>query len=136
MQDPKILEVSSWLGKAQEDLHSAEWLLESPHELYNAVGFHCQQAAEKALKAHLSWVEQPFEKTHSLIALVGMCLPHEAAFEGLREAATNLTPYAVTTHYPGELPELSRSEVFEAIELARQVWNFVLIRLPAETHPR
>lgn len=107
----------------------------SPDRLYNAVGFHCQQVAEKTLKAYLTWREEPFEKTHSLVALVGKCLSFELAFESLRQAAATLTPYAVTFRYPGELPELAEVEAEQAIFLARQVWEFGLDRLPEETHP-
>jgi HEPN domain-containing protein len=132
MATPKIDEVRSWLKKAREDLEAASWLLESPQPLNNAVGFHCQQAAEKSLKAYLTWVDEPFDKIHSLVALVGICLKSSPDFEELRKAATNLTPYAVTTRYPGDLPEISNQEAGDALELARQTWEFILIQLPEE----
>jgi HEPN domain-containing protein len=56
MADLRIKEVQTWLEKARQDLEAAAWLLESPSSLYGAVGFHCQQAVEKALKAYLTWV--------------------------------------------------------------------------------
>lgn len=55
MQPAKLHEIRAWIGKALEDLHSAEWLLTSPQKLYTSVGFHCQQSAEKVLKAYLTW---------------------------------------------------------------------------------
>ena len=134
MTDPKLDEVRSWLQKARQDLEASAWLLESPRPLYGAAGFHCQQAAEKALKAYLSWQERPFERTHSLVALVGMCLKFSSDFDVLRTAATNLTPYAVTTRYPGDLPDISAQEAREALILARQIMDFVLDRLPKEFH--
>jgi len=73
MTNPKLDEARSWLIKASQDLDASAWLLESPQALYGTVGFHCQQAAEKTLKAYLTWHEQVFEKTHSLVALVGIC---------------------------------------------------------------
>ncbi|MBL7164800.1 MAG: HEPN domain-containing protein [Anaerolineales bacterium] len=45
--EAKIEETRAWLQKAFQDLQSARWLLSSPDALYNTVGFHCQQAAEK-----------------------------------------------------------------------------------------
>jgi len=134
MTDPKLDEVRSWLIKAQQDLDASAWLLESPQALYGIAGFHCQQAAEKALKAYLTWHEQPFEKTHSLVALVGMCLKLSSSFDALRTAATSLTPFAVTTRYPGNIPAISAQEAREALDQARQIWNFVLARLPKEIH--
>lgn len=118
--------------KAQQDLDAAAWLLESPQALNNAVGFHCQQAAEKSLKAYLTWQDEVFEKTHSLVALVGMCLKFTLEFNELRTAAAVLTPYAVTTRYPGDLPEISKQEAGEALGLARKTWEFILDHLPEE----
>jgi HEPN domain-containing protein len=135
MQSPKLEEIRSWLKKAAQDLESASWLLESPNPLYGPVGFHSQQAAEKSLKAYLTWADEPFEKTHSLVALVGLCLKSSPDFEELRLAATTLTPYAVISRYPGDLPDITEQESRDALLLAQQVWNFVLPRLPVEAHP-
>jgi HEPN domain-containing protein len=135
MDNIKTREVHSWLKKALQDLRSAEWLIESPDGLYDAVGFHCQQSSEKVLKAYLTWYDQSFGKTHSLVALIGICLDIDKSFEDLRKAATTLTPYAVTTRYPGDLPEIPKSEAEEAIRLAHFVWDFVTNMLPSDTHP-
>ena len=134
MTDPKLDEARSWLIKARQDLDASAWLLESPQALYGVVGFHCQQAAEKTLKAYLTWHEQIFEKTHSLVALVGMCLQFNHNFDALRAAATTLTPFAVITRYPGDLPDISAQEAREALELGRQIWEFVQERLPKELY--
>jgi HEPN domain-containing protein len=132
MDEAKAHEIRAWLAKAWHDLRSAERLLTGPDPLCDAAGFHCQQVAEKALKAYLTWRDEPFEKTHSLVALVARCLPLDASFEALRTAATTLTPYAVASRYPGDLPELTVAEAQEALALARKVWNFVMKRLPPE----
>ena len=131
MDDATVQEIRAWLVKGLEDLKSAEWLLSSPDELYGSVGFHCQQVAEKALKAYLTWSEKPFEKTHSLVALVGECLLTHPSFNQLRTAATTLNPYAVALRYPGDMLELSEVEAREALALAREVWEFVLERIPS-----
>ena len=132
MDEAKLHEIRAWLAKAVHDLRSAEWLMARPDPLCDAAGFHCQQVAEKALKAYLTWRDEPFEKTHSLVALVAKCLQFDASFETLRAAATTLTPYAVASRYPGDLPELTEAEAQEALALAREVWDFVLERLPPE----
>lgn len=134
--EAKIKETQAWLEKALQDIQSAKWLLNSPDALYNAVGFHCQQAAEKALKAFLTWHDEPFERTHSLVALVGKGLSFDQDLQELREASVTLTPYAVTFRYPGNLPELTLAEAERACTLAEKVWNFLIARLPLETHPK
>ena len=73
-------------------------MFESPQALNNAVGFHCQQAAEKSLKAYLTWRDEPFEKTHSLVALVGLCLRFTHDFNELLYSSYN--PYPIRSYYP------------------------------------
>jgi HEPN domain-containing protein len=38
----------------------------------------------------------------------------------------------VIFRYPGELPELSKEDADQAISFAKQMWNFVINRLPPE----
>jgi HEPN domain-containing protein len=77
------------------------------------------------LKAYLTARERPFGRTHSLVALVAQCSELDPAFEGLRQAATTLTPYAVTLRYPGDMPDVSHVEAVEALQLAEQVIDAV-----------
>lgn len=135
MDEAKVQEIRSWLERAREDLDSAEWLMARSIPLCDATGFHSQQIAEKTLKAYLTWRDEPFERTHSLVALIGRCLPYDASFAGLRAAAVTLTPYAVASRYPGDLPNLTVAEAQQALTLAQEVWNFVLTRLPSNVHP-
>ncbi len=135
MNEPRVESARAWLKKAQQDLAASEWLLLRAIPLTAPAAFHAQQAAEKTIKAYLAWREQPFGKTHSLVALIGQCLAFDEDFDQLREAATILTPYAVDVRYPGDILELSREEGEEALSLAVEVWDFVLSRLPKEAHP-
>lgn len=114
------------------DLQSAEWLLARPNPLCSAAGFHSQQAGEKVLKGYLTWRDERFERTHSLVALIARCLRFDASFNTQRYAATTLTPYAVASRYPGDFPELVEVEAQEALTLARELWDFVQDRLPPE----
>jgi len=60
--------VHDWLAKADADLAVAERLLPDGGAHAWAVAFHCQQAAEKFLKAYLSWWQIEFPKTHTFPA--------------------------------------------------------------------
>ena len=60
--------VRDWLAKADADLAVAERLLPDGGAHAWAVAFHCQQAAEKFLKAYLSWWQIEFPKTHTFPA--------------------------------------------------------------------
>ena len=49
-------EADEWLSKAAEDLASARVLIDAGHP--STALFHCQQCAEKSLKAFLTWHDQ------------------------------------------------------------------------------
>ena len=97
----KVDEVKKWLRKAENDIALAERALKGSPCLTDGAVFHCQQAAEKALKAFLTWHEITFAKTHQLIPLVMEAKKINKDFEKLRDAAASLSPYAVLYRYPG-----------------------------------
>ncbi len=130
MADPKLEHAKSWLATAWQDLEAAVWLMESPASLFRAVGFHCQQAVEKSLKAYLTWQDRPFEKTHSLVVLLEMCVETDPNFEALRIASVILSPYAAVLHHPGDIPNICNEEAYTAIELAQQAYEFILAKMP------
>lgn len=62
-----------------------------------------QQAAEKALKAFLTWHDRPFGKTHNLVELGGQCVLLDATLEGVLAPAGALTEYAWKFRYPVDI---------------------------------
>ena len=59
--DPVLIaETKAWLRKAAYDLRVASHSLTASPPLLDDVVFHCQQAAEKALKGFLMWNNIPF----------------------------------------------------------------------------
>jgi HEPN domain-containing protein len=87
--DAKAGETREWLDKASEDLASARVLAGSGH-FANAL-FFCQQAAEKSLKAFLTWHERPFRRTHDLEELGQACAAIDGALVPLLEEADVLS---------------------------------------------
>lgn len=72
--DPALVaETKEWLTKVAGDLDMAEFVLACASRFLEDVVFHSQQAAEKALKAYLTWNRQPFRKTHNLVELGESC---------------------------------------------------------------
>lgn len=126
--------VREWLVKAHHDLRSAERLLTGDEPIRDTGCFHCQQAAEKALKAFLAYHDIEFERSHSLVYLIDLCIRLDEAFKVLQRAAQNLTVYAVGIRYPGEFIEPDENEAQAALEMAHEVWDFVLKRLPAAVY--
>lgn len=72
--------------------------------------FHCQQAAEKSLKAFLTWHQKPFPKTHNLTVLSGSCAEIDASLSAEVAPSLALTRFAVAMRYPGEIEQPSIDE--------------------------
>ncbi|MBL7162462.1 MAG: HEPN domain-containing protein [Anaerolineales bacterium] len=116
--------VQQWLNKAESDLAAADVLLTTDALDYYPCAFHCQQAAEKFIKAYLVRHQIEFRKTHDLeflLRLTGQQL------ENL-ESCTWLTPYGVEFRYPGE-PEVDRATAQHALDEARQVRQVIMEHL-------
>lgn len=120
--------VRAWLDKAENDLLNAEVMLESGRGAYDTICFHAQQGAEKLLKGFLVQHGQEVDKTHDLGRLLKECAAFHPPFASLSLACNILTGYAIQTRYPGDM-DYSRDLAAEALELAKQVRDFVLTRL-------
>lgn len=88
---PIANEVSEWLRKAYHDVRLAELGLGASPALTDGAAFHCQQAAEKLLKAWLTFRGQAFERIHDLEALVDQCCCVDPAWAPLRDVVEPLT---------------------------------------------
>ena len=122
-----------WLKLAEEDFSSAEALLEK--KIYNQVCFHCQQAAEKILKAFLKSKGFMPPKIHNLLELLEMCIKKDAHFVVLREGCEYLSRFYVSTRYPDALVAFSAEglpnakEAREALKFAKDIMAFLKSRL-------
>lgn len=123
------------LVKAWRDLLSARELADGETSLLDTAAYHCQQAAEKALKGFLLFHDIRFEKTHDIELLVFRAVDVDPLFSDCIEAARLLTPLAVEYRYPGDYVEPELKEYQEAYDAARALYSFVLTRLPETTHP-
>ena len=127
--EAKRLSVQRWVRRADEDLGLAQLALSDREFYLQGIGFHCQQAAEKMLKAFLTWEEAAFPKTHNLLALLDLCVSLDPGFAELVSACDRLNPLSVETRY-GDLPVLQDpAEADEVLALARQVHALVSSRL-------
>jgi HEPN domain-containing protein len=134
-ESARVAEARSWFVKASQDLRAAEVLLAASPPLLGEAAYHCQQAAEKALKGFLSWHDTPFGKTHDLAAIGGLCVTGDPSLEAVCVRADRLSVFAWAFRYPGDPEEPPRHEVEEALSLAREVFEAALSRLPPELRP-
>ncbi len=81
--DPaRVADTKAWLEKAAGDIKAAE-ILSSESPLHGAAVFHCQQAAEKAMKGFLAWHDVPFRKTHDLEEIGETCVAIDSKLKGI-----------------------------------------------------
>ena len=121
--------IKSWLKKAEKDLLTAKHELSFADSVTESVCFHCQQAAEKYLKAYLVFLDVPFTKTHEIGELITKCEKRDREISALKEEADKLTDYAIEIRYPEEWIEPALEEAKEAFEMAKEIREFVLNRI-------
>lgn len=127
--------VQGWLIKGQHDLATARKLANDPSPLLDTAIYHCQQAAEKAVKGFLAFHDQTVAKTHDVRFLVNNAVSLEPGFKEWLEAAECVTPYATAYRYPDEVLEPEQEEFEAAEHAAIGLVGFVLSVLPEEVHP-
>jgi len=134
--DPGLeVEVRSWLELAALDLEAAVRLADDP-DFARVVVYHCQQAAEKAIKGFLTWHGVRFGRTHDLDVLGSLARPLAPALEPALDRAVELTPYAWLYRYPPDSPAPLEDEAREAIEGARELLDAIFGILPRAVLPR
>ena len=119
---PELEIARQWVAKAQNDLLNADNNLTAVNVPFDTVCFHCQQAAEKLLKAALVAKGVPPPRTHILLVLMDEIAPISPSVETLREDLVILTPYAVSARYPDDESDMPTLEdAREARQCAERV---------------
>ena len=113
------------LRKAEADLAVIRVLAADPDPHDDAIGFHAQQAVEKALKAALTLSEVETPRTHDLTFLIELLGEHGVAAPAALTESEWLSPWAVTTRYD-DLDEVldrgaANAAASSAIEWARSL---------------
>ncbi len=91
------------------------------------MGFHCQQSAEKYLKALIQELGQVVPHTHDLGTLLGSLQVHHPQLLILRKQLKTLTRYAVEYRFPGVKATKRKAEA--ALRHAEKVRSAVRERL-------
>lgn len=126
MADERI--VLEWVEYAAQDMASAEFLMGMTPIPVEIVCYHCEQAAEKMLKAFLlhNGVEAP--RTHHLGMLCSLCMGIDQGFVSISPACLDLDPYGVHARYPFEM-EIMEEDTHNALVNGRRVVGFIQEKL-------
>jgi len=123
--------IRQWLDKAENDLLAANRLFHDYHpKQLDISGYHCQQAAEKALKAVIISFDlaEDVPRTHDLELLLELCLALDKGFELFRTACFSLNPMATRTRYPDGY-ELTEADVEAALHAAQRIVDFCAAKI-------
>lgn len=121
------------LARAEDDFYVVRRLHAEADAPGWVLGFHAQQAVEKALKAVLSSAGLAYPRTHNLVMLsellrgAGVALPPDV------EAFGSLTPYGVALRYDdvfADEPAPAAAGGFEGIVMRTLAWAKAHLHLP------
>jgi HEPN domain-containing protein len=110
-----------WARKAESDYRLARTIDGGNEPFNDQLCFHCQQTAEKYLKALLEELGQPVPKTHDLDDLQVLLQPSHPSLRRLRRGLLLLTDFAVDTRYPGN--RTSKRQAKAALRWAERIRN-------------
>lgn len=123
------------MKKSRKDVWRAEATLTlDPPDTEDCL-FHCQQAAEKSLKAFLVWRDQPFRRTHDLVELTRQCADLEPALSPALHGLGPLTRFAWEFRYPGESEAPSMDQARDWLVKVKELLQAVEAWLPGDAVP-
>jgi HEPN domain-containing protein len=117
-----MLAHEQWMAKAHEDFNAARILRRN--KAFSVATYHCQQAAEKALKCYLVFKKQELMKSHDLVKLCALCKKFDHDFEKLAYACEMLSPFATKFRYPSEFDIPDLSEIKEVTRQTKKILMF------------
>ncbi|MFO7975455.1 MAG: HEPN domain-containing protein [Candidatus Hydrogenedentota bacterium] len=129
-------EARRWVEKTEHDLRTAECVLEIIDDCpTDTVCFHCQQCAEKYLKALLIATRVDFPRTHDLVLLRNISAKNTNLT--LRpEDVQPLNRYSVEARYPRDWDPIDRDEATKAVTMATHVRDTIRALLPREARSK
>lgn len=122
MANEYLDDAREWLSFAEADLGVAEHLDKTYHpKPLEIICFHCQQAAEKAVKSIivLNGSQGGIPKKHDLFLLLNQIKNMVSIDEKYYDYADILAPYGVAMRYPNEL-FLEERHAEKAIQMANE----------------
>jgi len=122
------LDVCKWINFAQNDFDLARIASERFKPFIEGACYHCQQSAEKILKAYTIAQTGLRTKSHELEDLLDECIPYFAEFEKLRNACKDLEPYTILARYPADI-EPTEYHMKKAIKDAGAILEFTKSKL-------
>ncbi len=117
---------NEWISYAKKDLEAAKFLTNMHPQPLEIICYHCQQSAEKSVKALIIKNGIQIKKTHDLLLLL-QDLKNKIDINPIKIDCAELTNYSVITRYPYNFGDsIDEPRMKRAICSAEKVLNFVL----------
>lgn len=137
MANEYLDDAKEWLSFAEADLGVAEHLNKTYHpKPLEIICFHCQQAAEKAVKSIivLNGSQGGIPKKHDLFLLLNQIKNMVSIDEKYYDYADILAPYGVAMRCPNEL-FLEERHAEKAIQMANEFVKWAKLNLDEAENP-
>lgn len=121
-------DVRKWIRFAFEDYDSALTLANKQRPNIQIACYHCQQSAEKILKAYILAKGSTFKNTHDLGFLNVQCQQHDLDFRKFDKICTTLKAYTVAGRYPQSI-DLTEHHMARALKDAEELLVFTKAKL-------
>ncbi len=116
------LDVRLWFDFAEKDLAVAHHLMDTMHpKPLEIICYHCQQCAEKSIKAVYLALELPggLPKKHDLSFLLEQMKNRVSVSEKMLDHADELNAYGVVVRYPNQI-EIEEYQAVRSIRFAEE----------------
>ena len=98
-------ETQQWITSAERDRDTVQILRAAPRRPYEIIAYHCQQCAEKYLKALYVQTDRKPPFIHDLLKLCRGVQDQCQDLENIEANCERLTPFGTVTRYPGSIME-------------------------------
>ena len=118
--------VAEWIQVAYDDYDTAKYLFDRPQRKpLEIICYHCQQSAEKSLKAVLCAHGIDIPRTHDTGILNIQCTKIDSAFSQFQRLCEELAIYATETRYPIRI-EVNEDLVNRILQQVFEIYSFVV----------
>lgn len=123
------MDPETWLYRAEEDWKCVRAIFSAPEKTWTVATFHCHQAAEKCLKAFLSFKIKDVPRIHDLTTLLAQALRFDPSLISLKADCEYLTDFAIDSRYPELDNEYDEHLAAKTKEAAERICTAVRERL-------
>ena len=122
------IEYKEWVNYSEKDYIAAQFLMTAANPPIEIICYHCQQSAEKLLKAFLIKNDIIPSRTHDLNLLVNECNKIGNAISILKKECNRLNDFGVNTRYPNNM-DLELEDAKIALKDAEKIKEFILSKI-------